>query len=37
MPKHDEWQKLLQCKFIELDGADDLNMNYEIVRKALGN
>ena len=34
--KHDEWQKLLQCKFIELNGADDLNMNYEIVRKALG-
>ncbi len=35
--KHDEWQKLLQCKIIELNGADDLNMNFEMVRKALGN
>lgn len=33
--KHDEWQKLLQCKLIELNGADDINMNYEIVRKIL--
>ena len=33
--KHDEWQKSLQCRLIELNGADDLNMNYEIVRSAL--
>ena len=33
--KHDEWQKLLPCKLITLNGADDLNANYEIVRKAL--
>lgn len=33
--KHDEWQKLLQCKLIELNGADDLNTNYEIVRKII--
>ena len=35
--KHDEWQKLLQCKCIELNGADDLNRNCEIIRTALGN
>ncbi len=35
--KHDEWQKLLQCKFIELNGADDLNTNYEIIRKIVEN
>lgn len=35
--KHDEWQKLLQCKLIELNGADDLNVNYEIIKKALEN
>lgn len=33
--KHDEWQKSLPCKLIELNGADDLNTNYQIVRKAL--
>ena len=31
--KHDEWQKALPCKLIELNGADDLDANYEIVRK----
>ena len=35
--KHDEWQKLLQCKLIELNGADDLNVNYETIKKALEN
>lgn len=34
--KHDEWQKLLQCTLIELNGADDLNENFEKVKKALG-
>lgn len=33
--KHDEWQKTLQCKLIELNGADDLNTNYQIIRNAL--
>ena len=33
--KHDEWQKLLPCKLIELNGADDLNANYEIVRNLI--
>lgn len=33
--KHDEWQKLLQCRCIELDGAVDINTNYETVRKIL--
>ena len=30
--KHDEWQKLLQCKQIILNGADDLDKNLEKVR-----
>ena len=34
--KHDEWQKLLQCELIALNGADDPDHNYRIVRKALG-
>jgi adenylate kinase family enzyme len=33
--KHDEWQKLLQCQLIYLDGADDLDKNFEIVKKYL--
>lgn len=33
--EHDEWQKMLQCRLIQLNGADDLEANYEIVRKAL--
>lgn len=33
--KHDAWQTLLPCKCIELNGADDLNANYEVVRKLL--
>ena len=32
---HDEWQKKLECKLIELDGTNDLNTNFEIVKKAL--
>ncbi len=34
--KHDAWQKLLPCRLLELNGADRLHLNYEIVRKALG-
>lgn len=30
--KHDEWQKLLQCKQIELDGGETLEHNFEIVQ-----
>ncbi len=30
--KHDEWQKLLQCKQIVLDGADDLEENSKKVQ-----
>ena len=33
--KHDQWQKLLPCKLIELDGADALDTNFEAVRRAL--
>ena len=29
--KHDEWQKLLQCKQIVLNGADDLQENFKKV------
>ena len=31
--KHDVWQKLLHCKLIVLNGADDLNVKYEIIKK----
>ena len=34
--KHDEWQKRLRCRLIELDGADDLNANFEKIRETLG-
>ena len=30
--KHDEWQKLLQCKQIVLNGADDLEENFKKVQ-----
>lgn len=33
--KHDEWQKLLRCRLIELGGADDLNVNFGKVREEL--
>ncbi len=29
--KHDEWQKLLKCRQIVLDGADDLEENFKKV------
>ena len=30
--KHDEWQKLLQCKQIVLDGSDDLEENFKKIQ-----
>ena len=33
--KHVVWEKLLQCPLIELDGADDLSVNYAVVKRAL--
>ena len=33
--KHDEWQKLLQCKQIVLNGANDLEENLEKVRRII--
>ena len=33
--KHDEWQKLLPCKVLCLDGADTLQHNFSQVLKAL--
>lgn len=32
---HDQWQKLLQCQLIELNGGEDLDVNFEIVKKVL--
>lgn len=33
--KHDEWQKLLLCKQIILDGAADLEENFQAVQAEL--
>lgn len=33
--EHDEWQKQLQCKLLVLDGADDLQKNFEKVKAEL--
>ncbi len=33
--KHDEWQKLLQCELIVIDGANTLEENLKKVKKAL--
>lgn len=33
--RHDEWQKLLPCRLLILDGTDSLEHNFEIVRDAL--
>jgi hypothetical protein len=33
--KHDEWQKLLQCKIITLDGAKELQENFQIIKEEL--
>ncbi len=32
---HDKWEKLLQCKQIILNGADDLNKNIEIIKREI--
>lgn len=34
--KHDEWQKLLSCQVLCLNGADTLDANFEKVLTALG-
>lgn len=34
--KHDEWQKLLQCPMVVVNGADNLEENCELIWKALG-
>ena len=34
--KHDQWQTLLQCPQLVLDGAQPLEYNFEQVKKALG-
>lgn len=34
---HDEWQKLLQCKILVLDGADDLENEFQKVNQELQN
>lgn len=33
--QHDEWQKLLQCKQIILDGSIDMKDNFEIIKPYL--
>ena len=33
--KHDEWQRLLMCRQIVLNGADDLECNFGLVKQAL--
>lgn len=33
--KHDEWQKLLTCNLIVLDGCNDLNYNFFIIKDVL--
>ena len=33
--KHDEWQKLLQCPQIVLDGAEDLDENFRVVKEKI--
>ena len=33
--KHDEWQKLLLCKLIHLNGANSPEQNFNILREYL--
>ena len=33
--KHDEWQKLLSCQILNLNGTDSIDEKYAIVKKAL--
>ncbi|NLO84089.1 MAG: AAA family ATPase [Clostridiales bacterium] len=35
--EHDEWEKLLQCKQIKLNGADELEKNCKIIEEILIN
>ncbi len=33
--KHDKWQKLLNCKLLVLDGSNDLDYNFSVIKDAL--
>lgn len=33
--KHDEWQKLLQCPLVVVDGAENLEKNCELIKEGL--
>ncbi len=33
--KHDEWQKLLGCKLMQLDGSDSLLHNFNLIKNSL--
>ena len=33
--KHDQWQKLLSCPLLELDGSEPLDGKFEKVKKML--
>lgn len=33
--EHDDWQKLLKCKQIILNGADDIDLNFRIIQEQL--
>ena len=33
--RHDEWQKLLQCPLVEVDGAQPVEYNFNIIEKYL--
>lgn len=33
--KHDEWQKLLKCKLLFLDGNQNIETNFQIVRNEI--
>ena len=33
--RHDEWQKLLQCPLVEVDGAQPVEYNFSIIEKYL--
>ena len=33
--EHDEWQKLLECKLLVIDGAKDLEVNFQYVKNEI--
>lgn len=33
--KHDEWQKLLTCDLLILDGCNDLDYNFSVIKGVL--